>query len=92
MRYLLFEEMVNPKGIKVLAVFVSKSTGEFLKDHAKGAKRRMLHLSADEWEGVDSFCYMFSITCYSSFLGHSLYCSQKLVELAKKKLNKKCGY
>ncbi|KAB2036542.1 hypothetical protein ES319_D03G008600v1 [Gossypium barbadense] len=28
--------MVNPKGIKVLAVFVSKSAGEFLKDHAKG--------------------------------------------------------
>ncbi|KAK8304687.1 hypothetical protein V6Z12_D03G009800 [Gossypium hirsutum] len=27
--------MVNPKGIKVLAVFVSKSAGEFLKDHAK---------------------------------------------------------
>ncbi|XVE87445.1 hypothetical protein DITRI_Ditri18aG0118100 [Diplodiscus trichospermus] len=29
---------VNPKGIKVLAVFVSKSAGEFLKDNAKGEK------------------------------------------------------
>ncbi|KAK8669758.1 hypothetical protein V6N13_107182 [Hibiscus sabdariffa] len=28
--------MVNPKGIDVLAVFVSKFAGEFLKDHAKG--------------------------------------------------------
>ncbi|GMI66074.1 receptor homology region transmembrane domain ring H2 motif protein 1 [Hibiscus trionum] len=30
--------MVNPKGIEVLAVFVSKFAGEFLKDHAKGEK------------------------------------------------------
>ncbi|XVF15932.1 hypothetical protein REPUB_Repub09cG0198500 [Reevesia pubescens] len=30
--------MLNPKGIKVLAVFVSKYAGEFLKDHAKGEK------------------------------------------------------
>ncbi|KAK6288195.1 hypothetical protein POUND7_014374 [Theobroma cacao] len=28
--------MMNPKGIEVQAVFVSKSAGEFLKDHAKG--------------------------------------------------------
>ncbi|XWS33873.1 hypothetical protein CRYUN_Cryun22dG0120300 [Craigia yunnanensis] len=30
--------MVNPKGIEVLAVFVSRSAGEFLKEHAKGEK------------------------------------------------------
>ncbi|XVF59787.1 hypothetical protein PTKIN_Ptkin07bG0304100 [Pterospermum kingtungense] len=30
--------MVNPKGIEVLAVFVSKSSGEFFKEHAKGEK------------------------------------------------------
>ncbi|KAE8668906.1 coniferylaldehyde 5- hydroxylase [Hibiscus syriacus] len=30
--------MVNPKGINILAVFVSKSAGEFLKDHAIGEK------------------------------------------------------
>ncbi|KAA3474474.1 receptor-like proteiny region, transmembrane domain and RING domain-containing protein 1-like [Gossypium australe] len=34
----LVSMMANPKGIKILAVFVSKSAGEFLKDHAKGEK------------------------------------------------------
>ena len=38
MMYLLFEVMVNPKGIEVLAVFISRSAGEFLKEHAKGEK------------------------------------------------------
>ncbi|TYI01399.1 hypothetical protein ES332_A11G197800v1 [Gossypium tomentosum] len=34
----LVSMMANPTGIKILAVFVSKSAGEFLKDHAKGEK------------------------------------------------------
>ncbi|KAA3457548.1 receptor-like proteiny region, transmembrane domain and RING domain-containing protein 1 [Gossypium australe] len=61
--------MVNPKGIKVLAVFVSKSAGEFLKDHAKGENRECCiypPLNGKAWT-VFAICFL-SLVVIAAFL------------------------
>ncbi|KAH1113334.1 hypothetical protein J1N35_006712 [Gossypium stocksii] len=61
--------MVNPKGIKVLAVFVSKSAGEFLKDHAKGENGECCiypPLNGKAWT-VFAICFL-SLVVIAAFL------------------------
>ncbi|TYH29194.1 hypothetical protein ES288_A02G204500v1 [Gossypium darwinii] len=61
--------MVNPKGIKVLAVFVSKSAGEFLKDQAKGENGECCiypPLNGKAWT-VFSICFL-SLVVIAAFL------------------------
>ncbi|MBA0754036.1 hypothetical protein Gogos_020149 [Gossypium gossypioides] len=61
--------MVNPKGIKVLAVFVSKSAGEFLKDHAKGENGECCiypQLNGKAWT-VFAICFL-SLVVIAAFL------------------------
>lgn len=64
-----FEVMVNPKGIKVLAVFVSKSAGEFLKDHARGENGECCiypPLNGKAWT-VFAICFL-SLVVIAAFL------------------------
>ncbi|XP_022741814.1 receptor homology region, transmembrane domain- and RING domain-containing protein 1 [Durio zibethinus] len=61
--------MVNPKGIQVLAVFVSKSAGEFLKDHAKGEKGECCIYSPLNGKALTVFSICFlSLVVIAAFL------------------------
>ncbi|KAK8716811.1 hypothetical protein V6N13_044108 [Hibiscus sabdariffa] len=61
--------MVNPKGINVLAVFISKSAGDFLKDHARGEKGECCiypPLNGKAWT-VFAICFL-SLVVIAAFL------------------------
>ncbi|XP_039012369.1 receptor homology region, transmembrane domain- and RING domain-containing protein 1-like isoform X2 [Hibiscus syriacus] len=61
--------MVNPKGINVLAVFISKSSGEFLKDRARGEKGECCiypPLNGKAWT-VFAICFL-SLVVIAAFL------------------------
>ncbi|XWS29189.1 hypothetical protein CRYUN_Cryun24cG0007200 [Craigia yunnanensis] len=70
---------VNPKGIKVLAVFVSKSAGEFLKDHAKGVKGECCiypPMNGKAWT-VFAICFL-SLVVIAAFLVIAFIASRSL--------------
>ncbi|XP_021274786.1 receptor homology region, transmembrane domain- and RING domain-containing protein 1 [Herrania umbratica] len=61
--------MMDPKGIEVQAVFVSKSAGEFLKDHAKGEMGECCiyrQLNGRAWT-VFAICFL-SLVVIAAFL------------------------
>ncbi|XVF18040.1 hypothetical protein REPUB_Repub10bG0177200 [Reevesia pubescens] len=81
--------MVNSKGIKVLAVFVSKPAGEFLKDHAEGIKGECCiypPLNGKAWT-VFAICFL-SLFVIAAFLVIALIAPRSFLNCRRRNLVK----